>query len=132
MLIPLNYYRSQQHHGVVSGLETFKQKYVQEKIDQWIKELHLLCKKAWFKPRAANSGFTKGLKHKRIYFMNIASTIRWCHKSRINTSNHRSDKLFWHWQKIDIPPSKVWRPWNYNIFGVCTEGIRKKTSQWTK
>ena len=32
------------HLGAIIRTETFKQKYVQEKIDQWIKELRVLCK----------------------------------------------------------------------------------------
>ena len=32
------------HLGAVIGSEIFKQKYVQEKIVQWIKELRVLCK----------------------------------------------------------------------------------------
>ena len=43
----------QRHLGAVIGSETFKQKYVQEKIDQWIKELRVLCKIAWCEPQAA-------------------------------------------------------------------------------
>ena len=54
----------QQHLGAVIGSETFKQKYVQEKIDQWIKELRVLCKIAWCEPQEAYSSFIKGFKHK--------------------------------------------------------------------
>ena len=36
--------KGQGNLDAVIGLETFKQKYVHEKIDQWIKELHVLCK----------------------------------------------------------------------------------------
>ena len=32
----------QRHLGAVIGSETFKEKYVQEKIDEWIKELRVL------------------------------------------------------------------------------------------
>ena len=28
------------------------------------------------------------------------------------------------YQFTDVLPSKVWRPWNPNIFRVCEEGIR--------
>ena len=43
----------QRHLGAVIGSEIFKQKYVQEKIVQWIKELRVLCKIAWCEPQAA-------------------------------------------------------------------------------
>ena len=49
----------QRHFGAVIGSETFKQKYVQEEIDQWIKELHVLCKIARCEPQAAYSDFTR-------------------------------------------------------------------------
>ena len=51
-------------------------KYVQEKIDQWIKELRVLCKIAWCEPQAAYSGFIKGFKHKPIYFMRTIPNIK--------------------------------------------------------
>ena len=60
---------SQQHLGAVIGLETFKQKYVQEKIYQWIKDLHVLCKIAWCEPQAAYSGFIKGFNHKTMFLL---------------------------------------------------------------
>ena len=43
----------QRHLGTVIGSEIFKQKYVQEKIVQSIKELRVLCKIAWCEPQAA-------------------------------------------------------------------------------
>ena len=54
------------HLGEVIGSETFKQKYFQKKIDQWIKELHVLCKIALCEPQAAYSGFIKVFKHKPL------------------------------------------------------------------
>ena len=32
--------------------------------------------------------------------------------------------MFWLWKKIDVPPSKVWGPGNFNIFRATTEEIR--------
>ena len=66
----------QRHLGAVIGSETLKQKYVQEKIDQWIKELRVLFKIAWCEPQAAYSGFIKGFKHKPIYFMRTIPNIK--------------------------------------------------------
>ena len=67
---------SQLHLFAVTGSEIFKQKYVQDKIDQWIKELRVLCKIAWCEPQAAYSGFVKGFKHKPIYFMRTIPNIK--------------------------------------------------------
>ena len=58
------------------GLETFKQKHVQEKIDQWIKELRVFCKIASCEPQAAYSGFMKGFKHIPIYFTRTIPNIK--------------------------------------------------------
>ena len=66
----------QRHLGAVIGSKTFKQKYDQEKIDQWIKELCVLCKIAWCEPQAAYSGFIKGFKHKPICFMRTIPNIK--------------------------------------------------------
>ena len=66
----------QRHVGAVIGPESFKQKYVQEKIGQWIKELRVLCKIAWCEPQAAYSGFIKGFKRKPIYFMRTITNIK--------------------------------------------------------
>ena len=63
----------QRHFGAVVGSEIFKQKYVQEKIHQWIKELRVLCQIALCEPQAAYPGFIKGFKHKPIYFMRTIS-----------------------------------------------------------
>ena len=62
--------------GAVIGSETFKQKYVQEKLGQWIKELRVLRKIAWCERQAAYSGFIKGLKNKPIYFMRTIPNIK--------------------------------------------------------
>ena len=64
------------HLGAVIGSETFKQKYVQEQIDQWIKELRVLCRIAWREPQAACPGFIIGFKHKSTYFMRTISNIK--------------------------------------------------------
>ena len=66
----------QRHIVAVTGSETFKQKYVLNKIKQWIKKLRVLSKIASHKPQAAYSGFIKGFKHKLIYFMRIIPNIK--------------------------------------------------------
>ena len=66
----------QRHLGAVIGLETFKKKCVQEKIDLWIKELRVLCKIALCEPQPAYYGFIKGFKHKPIYFMKTIPNIK--------------------------------------------------------
>ena len=117
---------SQRHLGAVIGSETFKQKYVQEKNDQWIKELCVLCKTAWCEPQASYSGFIKGFKHKPIYFMRKIPNI--------NTQLKQLDDVI----RTKFIPAitegincsdterrlKVCMSWNSNIFRVCTEEIR--------
>ena len=41
----------QRYIGAVIGSETFKQKYVLNKINPWIKKLHVLSKIAWHEPK---------------------------------------------------------------------------------
>ena len=41
---------------------------MKEKINQWIQELHILSKIAWYEPQAAYSCFITGSKHKPTYF----------------------------------------------------------------
>ena len=49
-------------------------------INQWIQELRILSKIAWYEPQAAHSCFITGFKHKRTYFMrtipNIAKELK--------------------------------------------------------
>ena len=117
----------QRHLGAVIGSEIFKQKYVQEKIDQWIKELRMLCKIAWYELQAAYSGFIKGFKHKPIYFMRTTPNFK-------NQLKELDDVIRTEFIPAiaggvncsdieDVPPSKVWRSWNSNIFRVCREEI---------
>ena len=80
----------QQHLGAVIGSEIFKQKYVQEKIDQWIKELRVLCKIAWCEPQAAYCGLMRTIPNIKTQLKQLNDVIR----NRIHASNNRRDKLF--------------------------------------
>ena len=59
----------QRHLGAVIGSASFKKNYMKEKINQWIQELRILNKIAWYEPQAAYSCFITGFKHKPAYFM---------------------------------------------------------------
>ena len=48
---------------------------MKEKINQWIQELRILSKIAWYEPQAAYSCFIIGFKHKPTYFMRTIPNI---------------------------------------------------------
>ena len=70
----------QGHLGTVIGTANFKQNYMKEKINQWIQELRILSKIAWYEPQAAYSCSITDSKHKPTYFMrtirNIAKELK--------------------------------------------------------
>ena len=71
---------SQQHLGAVMWFSEYKRIYIHERISQWIKELQMLCKIAWFEPQAAYSCFITGFKDKPTFYMktipNISSHLK--------------------------------------------------------
>ena len=70
----------QRHLGAVTGSTEYKRIYIQEKISQWITELQMLSKIAWFEPQAACSCIVTGFKHKPIFYRrtipNISSHLK--------------------------------------------------------
>ena len=68
------------HLGAVIGSRSYKEGYMNEKIDQWIKEVKLLCEIAKIEPQCALSCFISGYKHKLNYYMttvpNISNLLR--------------------------------------------------------
>ena len=70
----------QRHLGAVIGSTECKRIYIQEKISQWIKELQMLCKIAWFEPQVACSCFVMVFKQKPTFYMrtipNISSHLK--------------------------------------------------------
>ena len=65
----------QRHLEAVTGTANFKQNHIKEKINQWIQELRILSKIAWYEPQAAYSCFITGFKHKPTYFMRTIPNI---------------------------------------------------------
>ena len=65
----------QRHLGAVIGSIEYKQTYIQDKVNQWIKELQTLSKIAWFEPQAAYSCFVTGFKHKPTFCMRTIPNI---------------------------------------------------------
>ena len=53
----------QKHLGAGIGTANFKQNYMMKKIDQFMQELHILSKIAWYEAQAAYSCFITGFKH---------------------------------------------------------------------
>ena len=66
----------QRHLGTVIGTASFKKNYMKEKINQWIQELRILNKIAWYEPQAAYSCFITGFKHKPTYFMHTIPNVQ--------------------------------------------------------
>ncbi|KAG0710229.1 hypothetical protein GWK47_023244 [Chionoecetes opilio] len=54
----------QRHLGAVIGTEEFKEKYVGEKVSEWVKEVDVLSDMAKPDPHTAYSVFTHGLQHR--------------------------------------------------------------------
>ena len=73
----------QRHLGAVIESTEYKHIYIQEKISQWIKELQMLCKIAWFEPQAAYTYFFTRFKHKPTFYMRTIPNIS-SHFKRIN------------------------------------------------
>ena len=68
------------HLGAMIGSEAYKQRYLKEKVETWIRETTLLYNIAITQPQAAYSCFTAGYQHKLTYFMR---TIIWCEEQLI-------------------------------------------------
>ena len=62
----------QRHLGAAIGSQTFKDKYITEKVTKWTKEVRRLSEFAKTEPHAAYTAFTFGIKHRWTY---IARTI---------------------------------------------------------
>ena len=55
------------HLGAVIGSQGFKEQYVQDLVDGWVKEVETLAEYALSEPQAAYAAFTFGLLHKWSY-----------------------------------------------------------------
>ena len=67
-----NYNRQSKSLSAVVGSIEYKRTYIQEKISQWIKDLQMLCKIAWFDPQSAYSCFMTGF----VTIPNISSHLK--------------------------------------------------------
>ena len=63
------------HLGAVIGSITYKEEYMNEKINIWLQELQMLTNIAKSEPQAAFSCFIAGYKHKFTYFMRTVPNI---------------------------------------------------------
>ena len=63
------------HLGAVIGSITYKEEYMNEKINIWLQELQMLTNIAKSEPQAAFSYFIAGYKHKFNYFMRTVPNI---------------------------------------------------------
>ena len=63
------------HLEVVIGLRSYTEDYMNEKIDQWMKEVKLLSEIAKIEPQCALGCFINGYKHKLNYYMRTVPHI---------------------------------------------------------
>ena len=61
--------------GSVIGIFTFKKKYIDEIVSQWISKIEVLSQIAKVEPQAAYCCFTTGFKHKVTYLMHTTPNI---------------------------------------------------------
>ena len=57
------------HLGAVIGSEKYKKEYCEGVVDNWVKEIKMLCDIADTQPQAAFAAYTKGYQHKFNYFL---------------------------------------------------------------
>ena len=57
----------EKHMGAVIGSETFKELYVKEKIEKWVKDVEELAEIAKDEPQAVYASFTKAVSHRWTY-----------------------------------------------------------------
>ena len=57
------------HLGAVIGSDAFKQRYLDEKVETWIREINLLSDIVVTEPQTAYSCFTAGYQHKLTFFL---------------------------------------------------------------
>ena len=74
------------HLGAVIGSISYKEDYMNEKIDQWIKELKLLSETANIEPQCALSYFITGYKHKLNNYVRVVPNI-------LNLLRHRDNVI---------------------------------------
>ena len=61
--------------GALLSSVSFKESYVSEKVNQWVKELEKLTDTARSQPQSAYSAYVNGYKHKFTYFMRTIPDI---------------------------------------------------------
>ena len=54
--------------GSVIGTDSFREQYIKNKVESWVKDLQSLSKQAQDDPQAAYSAFTKGLSSRWTHF----------------------------------------------------------------
>ena len=57
----------ERHMGAVIGSEQYKEQYVTNKVDKWIKDIEILAEIAEDEPQAAYASFTKAISHRWTY-----------------------------------------------------------------
>ena len=61
--------------GSVIGTESFREQYIKNKVESWVKDLQSLSKYAQDDPQAAYSAFTKGLSSRWAHFQRTVPDV---------------------------------------------------------
>ena len=64
------------HLGATIGSEEYKAEYIQAKVEEWVKELNVLCDIAKTHPHSAYCAFTYSFRHKFNYIMRTIPDIK--------------------------------------------------------
>ena len=65
----------QRHLGVAIGTADFNKRFVQEKVNEWVKEIKTLSNFAKTEPQAAYTALTHGVKHRWNYLLRTISDV---------------------------------------------------------
>ena len=77
--------KGKKHLGAAIGSEIYREEYINEKIDTWIREIKLLSEIAAFAPQEAYTCFTSGYKHKLNFCMRtIPSIFFFCYLFKVD------------------------------------------------
>ena len=61
--------------GSVIGTDSFREQYIKNKVESWVKDLQLLSKHAQDDPQAAYSAFTKGVSSRWTFFQRTVPDV---------------------------------------------------------
>jgi len=81
--------KGERHLGSVIETESFREQYIKNKVEAWVKDLQLLSNYAQHDPQAAYSAFTKELCSRWTYFQRIILDMSRILEPLENTIKHQ-------------------------------------------